>query len=121
MQADAELRDEAHQRVQRIALQVGLVGTLAARGAGANVGRVEVEGDRLPEADQGQRCQQDVAQGLVELAQVTDAETPEEPPGGLGRGDPEAAQLCLYPVCPGNVEIVETLCSDRHRLGHAED
>ena len=52
---------------------------------------------------------------------MAEAETPEEPPGGLGRRNPEATQLLLHSVSPGNVEIVEALCSEAHRLGHAED
>src|SRR5205807_4829491 len=37
VQADAEPRDEAHQGMQGVALQVGRIRTLAARGAGSDV------------------------------------------------------------------------------------
>ena len=64
---------------------------------------------------------QHLAQGLVQLADVAEAEPPQEPPGGLGRGDREASHRLLCPVPPGNIQVVEALGPQSQGLGHAED
>src|SRR5207302_3753626 len=70
---------------------------------------------------QGQGPKEHLAQGLVELADVAEAEPAQKPPGGPGWGAAESPQLLLNPVGPSDLQIVEALRSGRQRLGHAED
>jgi hypothetical protein len=95
--------------MQGVALQVRAVGSLAARGARTHVGRIQVERDGVPDADQRQAKSSTWRSALFQLADVAEAEPPQEPPRGLGRGDAEASHRFLCPVPSGNLQVVEAL------------
>jgi hypothetical protein len=123
VQTSRESGREAKQRMQGVALGPGWIRTLPSRRVGADVGRIEVERDQIaardPEQLEGSQVHR--SQRLVELADVSQSEAPEERSSGLWCRDREAPQLFLSMIGARYREVVETRRPERDRLCHGED
>jgi hypothetical protein len=77
MQTGSRLCDETEQRVKRVALGPGGIGSLPPRRVGADVGGVEVDGDdivRARDPKQFEGTQVDISERFVELPDVSQRE-----------------------------------------------
>ena len=109
---------EAQEGVEGIAALVGAIHALAPGGAAEDVGGVEVQGD-LAHAGGGPGVALDGGEGLVELADVAEAEPPQPGSRRLGGGDAEAPQLLLGLIGADDGQVVEAGGAHCDRLGHA--